>query len=105
MKLAERHPFTYAGVNEDGCVDIFIYYVEPNEEVIHLDLAILSHAHGLSGVTLKHCLLVSNQGPSLRYEFFTNLAQARLPILPHNPLGMMMPVVSVPVASQHERHP
>ncbi|WP_421317426.1 hypothetical protein [Aeromonas sp. 700377] len=43
-QLAERHPFTYAGVNEDGCVDIFIYYVEPNEEVIHLDLAILSHA-------------------------------------------------------------
>lgn len=60
-QLAERHPFTYAGVNEDGCVDIFIYYVEPNEEVIHLDLAILSHAHGLSGVTLKHCILVSNQ--------------------------------------------
>ncbi|MGL6494574.1 hypothetical protein ACSZNT_06200 [Aeromonas veronii] len=86
-QLAERHPFTYAGVNE---------------EVIHLDLAILSHAHGLSGVTLKHCILVSNQGPSLRYEFFTNLAQARLPILPHHPLGMMMPVVSVPVASLQE---
>jgi len=101
-QLAERHPFTYAGVNEDGCVDIFIYYVEPNEEVIHLDLAILSHAHGLSGVTLKHCILVSNQGPSLRYEFFTNLAQARLPILPHHPLGMMMPVMSVPVASLQE---
>ncbi|MCF5860464.1 hypothetical protein [Aeromonas veronii] len=32
----------------------------------------------------------------------TNLAQARLPILPHHPLGMMMPVVSVPVASLQE---
>ena len=53
-------------------------------------------------MTLKHCVLVANQGPSLRYEFFTNLAQAKLPILPHHPLGMMMPVMSVPVASLQE---
>ncbi|MGL4917574.1 MAG: hypothetical protein ACRC5D_15220 [Aeromonas allosaccharophila] len=100
--LAERHPFHFAGVNEGGCVDLFVYYVEPSEDVIALDLATLEHAHGISGVSLKHCILVANLGSTLRYEFFANLVKAKLPILPHHPLGMMMPVMSVPVATMQE---
>ena len=93
--LAERHPFDYVGVNEDGYVDLFVLYLETQGEAIPLDVSILAHAHGLTGVTLKHCILVTQYEGGVLYEYFENIRQKCLPILPYHPRGMMMPVMSV----------
>lgn len=98
-RLAERHPFNYVGLNESGHVDVFILYVDSKESFILLDVDTLAHAHGLSGATLKHCVLVAHYDDRLHYEYFDNLIEARHPILPKHPLGLLTPVMCVGVES------